>query len=343
MKPAFEAIVANRALCTRLCDDICKERFSHAYILEGRAGSGKHTLALQIAAALACENRNDPAAPLPCLHCTSCKKILGGYSTDVTVIGRGDKATLGVEAVRGLKQDIYIPPNDNAAKVYIIEDAHLMTVQAQNALLLSLEEPPSYVVFLLLCEDASALLETIRSRAPILRTEPIEPEEIGAYLLRTSGEARSLEATSPTEFSELLAASDGSIGTALSLLNPKRRRPIILRREAARELVQLCSARKNSAAALRYLSSLGQKRDEVTEQMSVTLLCLRDLLLLKQTEGAPLCFFSDREEAAALAYGFTTPQLLTLCNEVQTLIDRLRMNANVRLTLVAFATGIGIL
>ncbi len=343
MKSAFPAFVANEALRARLCDDICRERFSHAYILEGPFGSGKHTLALQIAAALSCEERERDAAPLPCAACTSCKKILGGFSTDVILIGRKDKATLGVEAIRGLKQDIYIAPNDNTVKVYIIEDAHLMTVQAQNALLLSLEEPPSYVVFLLLCEDASALLETIRSRAQLLRTEPIAPEEIGDYLLRTTPEAKTLHATAPDEFSELIAAAGGSIGVALSLLDAKHRRPILARRQSARELIRLCSARKNSAATLRYITSLGQKRDEVSEQMEVTLLCLRDLLLCKQTENAPLCFFYDREEACSLAYGFTTPALLTLCDEVQRLLAGLRMNANVRLSLTAFATSIGIL
>jgi hypothetical protein len=88
---------------------------------------------------------------------------------------------------------------------------------------------------------------------------------------------------------------------------------------------------------MRFINSLGSRRDELIEQFSTILLCLRDLLLCKQTENAPLCFFSDREEAASLAYSFTTPTLLSLCDSVSEAADRLRANANVRLTIIAMA------
>ena len=343
MKPAFPEIVGNQTLRERLRDEILNETLSHAYILEGADGSGKHTLALQLSAALSCEAKNDPDQPLPCGKCASCKRILGGHSTDVIYKSRGEKATLGVDVIRDLKQDIYIPPNDTAVKVYIIEDAHLMTDQAQNALLLSLEEPPSYILFLLLCKNATLLLETIRSRAPTLRTEPIPTAKIGEHLCRTVGEAAALKQSDPTEFYEILAAADGSIGSALALLNSKLRRPIIAKRHAAREFVTLCSARHNSVAVLRFFKALGTKRDELLEQFSSILLCLRDLLLCKQTENAPLCFFADREEACALAYHFTTPELLSLCEQVSRTMDSLRMNANVRLALTALAVNTGLL
>ncbi|MBQ7348113.1 MAG: DNA polymerase III subunit [Clostridia bacterium] len=343
MKPAFTDVLGNLALRNRLGDDIQNGRISHAYIIEGAYGTGKHMLALRIAAALACENKDSPATPLPCMGCLSCRKILGGNSPDVIFINRGDKATLGVEAIRNLKQDVCVAPNDVSVKIYIIEDAHLMTVQAQNAFLLTLEEPPPYVLFLLLCESVTPLLETIRSRAPTLRTEPIPAEEIGKHLCRVNTDAAGLAKASPKDFSEILAAADGSIGKALNLLDAKARKPIIARRETAREFVRLCSSRRNSSAALRFLNSLGQKREELTEQLSIILLCLRDLLLCKQTEQAPLCFFSDREEASALSYGFTTPALLELCDRVCDAISRLRVNANVRLTLTELAVQTSLL
>ena len=182
MREAFADIAGNETLKTRLANEISEGKLSHAYILEGSKGSGKHLFAMGIAAALSCENRGNDSSPLPCRTCPSCKKILSGNSPDIIHVGKGDKATLGVEAIRTLKQDVWIAPNDSDVKVYIIEDAHLMTIQAQNALLLTLEEPPSYVLFLLLCESAAPLLETVRSRAPILRTEPLEAETIGNFL-----------------------------------------------------------------------------------------------------------------------------------------------------------------
>lgn len=343
MRQAFTDMIANERLRQTIGEEIAARSLSHAYILEGARGSGKHTLALRIAAALACERHDDPHAPIPCLACPACRKILSGNSPDVIYINRGDKATLGVEAVRDLKSDVLVAPNDIETKIYIVEDAHLMTVQAQNALLLTLEEPPTYVLFLLLCESSAPLLETIRSRAQLMRTEPIPTEQISAYLLATVPEAKKLFKTAPADFCEILAEADGSIGRAITLLDPKLYRPIVARRQLARRFVQLCGKSRNSADALCFLNDVPQKRDELIEQCNEILLCLRDLLLCKQTEEAPLCFFADREEACMLAYTFTTPDLLTLIDRINDTTDKLRRNANVRLTLTDMAVSCGLL
>ncbi len=343
IKIAFDTLAGNQALRERLGEDILARRLSHAYIIEGARGSGKHTLALQIAAALACEKKANTALPLPCRTCPSCRKILSGNCPDVIFISRGDKATLGVEAIRNLKQDVYIAPNDTEVKLYIIEDAHLMTVQAQNALLLTLEEPPPYVLFLLLCESTAPLLETVKSRAPTLRTEPLDHTSVRTNLLSTCPEAEALARTETNELDELIAAANGSIGVAKELLDPKRRRPILARRETARRFVGLCAQTRKCAEAQRFLASLPQKRDELGEVLAAVLLCLRDLLLCKQTEHAPLCFFSDREEACTLAYSFTTPHLMNLCESVTEAADSLRRNANVRLNLTTLAIRCGLL
>ena len=343
MRPAFTDIIGNLPLRRRLCHDVESGSLSHAYIIEGERGSGKHTLALRLAAAIACEHRTDPLRPRPCLECPSCKKILAGNSPDVIYVNKGDKATLGVDEIRILKSDVYVAPNDLSVKLYVIEDAHLMTPAAQNAFLLTLEEPPAYVLFLLLCESTATLLETVRSRAPTLRTEPIEPTQIGEHLRATVPEAKKMYSDAPSEFGELLASANGSIGRAIALLDPKLYKPLSERRKRARTFVRICGEQHKSTAAMRFLLTLPQKRDELTEQCNEILLCLRDLLLCKQTENAPLCFFGDREEACTLAYGFTTPALLSLCEGVTRAIERLRVNANVRLTLTALASDCGFL
>ncbi len=343
MRHMFDDMLGNLQLRQTLAEEITAHRLSHAYILEGPDGSGKHMLAYRIAASLACEHANDPAFALPCRTCAACRKILSGNSPDVIPIGRGDKATLGVEAIRSLKSDVYIAPNDLPTKIYIIEDAHLLTVQAQNALLLTLEEPPPYVLFLLLCESTAPLLETVRSRAPTRHLEPVDAADIGAHLVKTVPEAARMQKNAPSDFSEILAAADGSVGRAIALLDPKRYRPIVERRRLAREFVSLCAGGHNSAATLRHLNGMSQKRDELIGQCNEILLCLRDLLLCKQTEGAPLCFFGDREEACTLAYGFTTPTLLSLSDGIMDAIEKLRQNANVRLTLTTLAAHCGLL
>ena len=343
MRPILSDVVANERLRARLGDELLAGKLSHAYILSGEGGFGKHTLALHLAAALVCEHQKDAHKALPCLECPTCRKILAGNSPDIIYVNRGDKATLGVDPIRELRQDVYIPPNDLSVKVYIIEDAHLMTPQAQNAFLLTLEEPPAYVLFLLLCENPSLMLETIRSRAPVMRLEPVPNELILQYICKKVPEARRMLEDDRGALEELVVAADGSIGRALELLDPKLYKPLSERREIARSFARLCASPKNTGDAMRLLNSLGSRRDELIEQFGTILLCLRDLLLCKQTENAPLCFFSDREEASSLAYTFTTPALLSLCDSVSDATDRLRANANVRLTVTALAQDCNLL
>ena len=337
VRPILTDVVANERLRNRLGDELKANKLSHAYILSGERGFGKHTLALHLAAALACEQKENTHKPLPCLDCPACRKILSGNSPDIIYVNRGDKATLGIDPIRELRQDVYIPPNDLSVKVYIIEEAHLMTHQAQNAFLLTLEEPPAYVLFLLLCENPSLLLETVRSRAPVLRMEPIPNELILQHICAKVPEAKRMWESDKEALSEIVVAADGSIGRALELLDPKLFKPLFEQREIARTFARLCASPKNAGETMRFLNSLASKRDELIAQLSTVLFCLRDLLLCKQTENAPLCFFSDREEAASLAYSFTTPALIALCDSVGETVDRLRANANVRLTITAMA------
>ncbi len=344
MKPFFTDMVANDRLRERLAHEILSGSFSNVYILEGPLGSGKHMLAHRILAALSCERRDDPLAPLPCGTCPSCRKILSGNSPDLIVCNRGDKATFGVEAVRDLRRDVFIPPNDGEVKLYLIEEAQLLTPQAQNALLLTLENPPPYVLFLLLCESVAPLLETVRSRAPVFRTEPVEREALRAHLVSSLPAAKQLERESPDTLSEILSAAGGSIGRAIALLDPVQYKPILEARSAARELVRLAAdSRVGSASALRAVLSMGQKRDRIILQCREILSCLRDLILTKQTDDPPLCFFPNREEAAALAYHFTTPKLLQLSDSIRAATDRLTANANVRLTLITLALDCGLI
>ena len=221
MKQALPRLWGNDALRARFGNDILARRLSHAYILEGKYGLGKHTLALQLAAAQSCLAKDDEHAPLPCGTCKNCKKILEGKSPDVTIIGREKgKVQITVDAVRHLRTDVLTAPNDLDTKVYIIEDAHAMNQQAQNALLLTLEEPPAYVLFLLLCEDASNLLETIRSRAPIYRLQSLPLDTVRQYVTQHTPPGITLPPEDKLE--QLLMAADGSIGKRWTSCPPSK-------------------------------------------------------------------------------------------------------------------------
>jgi len=333
-------VAGNAALRARLGTEIAAGALSHAYILEGPRGSGKHTLALQLAMATSCVHRTDSTHPLPCNDCPVCRKIREGLSPDVIRIARPeDRATMGVDTVRALREGIAVVPNDLDLKVYIIEDAHTMTEQAQNALLLTLEEPPSFVLFLLLTEDAGALLETIRSRAPIYRMQPLSDHTVRDHLLHAAppairSAAHELHASAPEELSALLKMADGRIGAAEEMLDATRRETVLERRASALDICRTLAARTQSDALLLRFLAWGKSREEIATNLRTLLLALRDLTLLTRSENAPLCFFTDREEALELSARFTANRLLAAMDAIDRALASLAANANARLTLI---------
>lgn len=349
-------ILGNDALLTRLTRDISSKALSHAYILEGRTGSGRHTVARHIAAAIACHHRPDrnppdmgqmgffddePAPvlsplPFPCGVCEGCRKVLEGISPDVTVLGREGKATLGVDTVRRIRDSLHLAPIENDTKIYIIEDAETMTLQAQNALLLSLEEPPEYVLFLLLCNGAENLLETIRSRAPVLHTALLDDGAVRARLqdLRKSLPAEETEA--------LLISADGCLGQALTLSDPKAVRSVMKQRAVVDAFMAGCTHRQDASLPA-ALAQFGSKRDEVMGLLALVSLAVRDLLLLKKHEGIRLKYYTDTEKAAELASVFTSRALLRLHEAVEQAKDELSRNGNVRLVLTHMCLQAGVI
>ena len=361
MRENPHVVVGNPELLERLDRDIRGGRLSHAYILDGKKGSGRHTVARRIMAAIACENRPgqattrrdedqmgffdllddtppppreiSPDASLPCWECPACVKVLEDKCPDIHIIGRDGKASIGVDAIRFLRSDVLIPPNDLDTKIYIVEDAETMTVQAQNALLLTLEEPPPYVLFLLLCDGADSLLETIRSRAPVLRTQPIPDDTIRAYL-------REHRCTlSDEDLEAVLLRADGCIGQALTLADARAVKPVMKLRALCDELMEACASHRYDRLPA-VLSGFGNKRDSVAEVLSLVRLAVRDLILLRHGEGVRLKYYTDRETAESLAGRFTTRFLLRLMKALDNASESLEGNGNIRLTLMQLAVEI---
>lgn len=334
IKRAFDSFVGNDTLKKKLFSDIFSSSLSHAYIIEGKKGSGKHTLAYLIAAALSCENISNDLSPLPCLECASCRKILEQKSPDVITLGRNGKATFGVDTIRALKNDIHTVPNDLEYKIYVIEDADTMTTQAQNAFLLSLEEPPRFVKYFLLCEDSHSLLETIRSRAQTLKTEGICEKDIDNYLQKNFESAQRLKRADIYAYNELITASENCIGRAIELLDPKVFEAVAYNRTLARDFVNAVAYRQSGQKALEVYSRFDGSREEFSKQLSVTATAVRDLIALQRTENAPLLFYNDREEAIALSDMINIKKLMNIYDSLRKAEYSTNIYANIKLTLV---------
>lgn len=171
------ALVGNEAVKRRLESG---RGLSHAYILAAPAGCGKKTLASLLSAALVCSGGG---AKTPCAQCPDCRKAHSGMHPDVIRVGTEGK-DVNVAAVRAMRSDAYIRPNEANRKVYLIDHAETMNQSAQNALLKLLEDGPPYAAFLLLTDNAGAMLQTVRSRCEVLTLSPITPDQAQEWLLK---------------------------------------------------------------------------------------------------------------------------------------------------------------
>jgi DNA polymerase-3 subunit delta' len=310
---------------------------SHAYVLLGSKGTGKHTLAKIISAAVNCEKRLTEDIEIPCQECNSCRKIFSDNSADIIYISREkDKVSLGIEPIRFIKTDIVLYPNDGDFKIYIIEDAHTMTIQAQNALLLTLEEPPPYVIFILLCENTETLLETIRSRAPILRMKIPQKSETIEYLKENHPSARTIINNSPDEFNEIYMASGGSIGRILELITSNERKQILQKRDLVQKLVEAIAHRTISKDFGEIFSLFPQKREDREKLLSILsdLECaLRDLMVVKKADEPNMTFFTDREYAEELSYSISVQRISKILALVENARLSILRSANIKLTL----------
>lgn len=207
---SFDALIGNERLKQRLSTSLSQGRLSHSYLISGPVGSGKHTLAGLLAAALQCTEANKP-----CCRCTQCRKVLEGIHPDVITVDDPEKKTISVKLVRNVCSDLYIRPNEGNKKIYLFPRAQDMRVEGQNALLKCIEEPPPYGVFIFLSEHSEQLLTTIRSRCVELRMSPLSDDLIREELRRRfpNGDPEALSAAH--------LRSDGYLGQAIKLMEEK--------------------------------------------------------------------------------------------------------------------------
>ena len=301
----FGSVPGNEELKRTLSLAIREGTLGHAYIIEGACGIGKHALAGDLAAAVLCTG----SGSLPCSECPSCKRIAAGSHPDVRTVGRDGKASVGVDTVRRLRSDAHIIPSESERKVYIIEDADTMTVEAQNAFLLSLEEPPAYVLYLLLCRDSKALLETIRSRAASLRMRPCTRKVMEEYLVSVGGAKTSVMRTrEPERWDELLVSAGGNPGRARALLEGNALTDRIEEKQHALALISaMLSGSDNVIVDIATMKKT--KRDTALSTLSDIQTALRDMLLSKKTHAFDTCFFTSTEAADAAGRGFSARKL----------------------------------
>ena len=177
----FRDIIGHEQIKEHLQNAITMDKISHAYIINGPDKSGKKMLAEAFAMALQCETGGTDG----CMECHSCKQAMNHNQPDIIYVSHEKPNTISVDDIRSqVNNDIGIKPYSSKYKIYIVDEAEKMNVQAQNALLKTIEEPPAYAVILLLTTNADTFLPTILSRCVTLNIKVVPDEKIKKFLMK---------------------------------------------------------------------------------------------------------------------------------------------------------------
>lgn len=277
---SFKDVVGHKDILKYISSAVENNRVSHAYILNGERGSGKKMLANLFAMTLLCETGDNE----PCGKCHSCKQAESGNHPDIIRVTHEKPNSISVDDIRTqVNNTVDIKPYQGPYKVYIIPQADMMTPQAQNAILKTIEEPPSYAVFLLLTENAETLLPTINSRCVMLKLRNIKDTLIKKYLMENL-EIPDYKADMCTAFAQ------GNMGRAIMLANSDHFNEI--REEAVQLLKHISEMELNEIVAA--VKNISVYKLEITDYLNIIMIWYRDVLLYKATKEIDKVVFKDQ-------------------------------------------------
>ena len=312
----FSSVLGQEALKKELLRQIKGKTLNHAYLFYGDPGLEPQGFAKVCAQGILC---TETQGEIPCGQCSPCKKVLSNNHEDLVIY---DQETLKVEDVRSLEKDIHIKPYSSGKKIYIIHHGEGMTVQGQNALLKTLEEPPSFGIILIVARSKEALLPTIQSRCQGLGLKPIAQEVLYRALIKQGyGEEESQMAAK---------IGGGKIKTALRYLEDEAYE------NRRRELFQLYKQMSENSITegLEALEKLSLEKDQVEEVLELSLGFFRDLLLYKMLKKPEWLIHRDQEEIFAfLEKRISKEGLLKALEEIETIQSYNRANVSTKSTL----------
>lgn len=277
---SFKDVVGHKDIIKYIRNAVSENKVSHAYIMNGERGSGKKMLANLFATTLQCEK----GGPDPCNECHSCKQAESGNHPDIIHVTHEKPNTISVEDIRTqVNNDILIKPYQGPYKIYIISEADLMTPQAQNALLKTIEEPPEYAVIFLLTENAQMLLPTITSRCVMLKLRNIKDTLIRKYLMETM--------RVPDYKADMCAAfAQGNMGRAIMLANSEHFNEI---REEAVQLLKYIDE-MDLSEVMKAIKRINAYKLEINDYLDIIMIWYRDVLIYKATQDISKVVFKDQ-------------------------------------------------
>ena len=333
----FDTLVGQQPVKQALSNALNSGRIAHAYLFAGPRGTGKTSTARILAKALNCEH--GPTAS-PCGECDNCRRIAEGSSMDVFEIDAASNR--GIDEIKALRDQLAFTPVDCRYKVYIIDEVHMLTTEAFNALLKTLEEPPSHVIFILATTDPHKIPATIHSRCQRFDFRRVTVEEIVQHLAMVA-KGSGLEADE--EALRLIAIqSEGGMRDALSLLDQcgvmaksisvatVREVLGIVGREALRQMVAAIG-KQDVPQALAQLNGLLEQGKDVRQIIQELVEYLRALLLFKAVPQYNEVYLTDTAEGLTeLAALYSTDRIMASQERLHAALQELRGTMRPRIT-----------
>ena len=336
----FADVYGQEHITSTLKNEIKENRIAHAYLFTGSRGTGKTTCAKILAKAVNCENSVDGE---PCNECEVCKGLDSGTIYDVVEIDAASNN--GVDNIRDLREEANYTPSRGKYRVYIIDEVHMLSTGAFNALLKTLEEPPAHVIFILATTEVHKLPATILSRCQRFDFKRIQPETMSVRLKQVA----KLEGMELDDDAAILIAriADGALRDGLSILDQcaGRSKKIdsalvsevagLAGREALYKLTD-CICTQNSSSAMTVISELYQNSYDM-ERLCVEMINhLRNFLIVKtvkDSRGLIICTDDEYNSIISSAENFTLENVIFALDLFQDALTKIKTGANARVEL----------
>jgi len=308
---------------TLLQQSLRNGQLSHAYLFVGPPHVGKFTLAIKLAQAVNCDSESRP-----CQECTSCRRIAASKHSDIHVVDliSVEKKEIGIRQVAEMQTAAHLPPFEGKYKVFIFDRAEMLSHEAANSLLKTLEEPPPNILIILLTAKESALLPTIASRCQRVELRPLPLGTVRDVLVK--------DYQITQDKADLLSRlSGGCLGWALLALGDESL--LSDREQRLADFTRLCAAstRDRLAYAADLASLFSKGRDKVTDALSAWLQWWRDLLLIKCDNTRWIVNIDQQAALSRQAEKVTVVSIAGFMRDIRVTGEQLEQNANPRLAL----------
>jgi DNA polymerase-3 subunit delta' len=300
----FEQLLGNERLKDNLTASLSRGHISHCYLISGPRGSGKHTLARLLAAAILCKNPYRP-----CLSCNPCRKVMEGIHPDFITVEDPEHKTVAVKIVRQMRDDVFIRPNESDYKIYLFPQE--LGIEGQNALLKILEEPPKHGVFLLLTDNPEKILPTVRSRCTELKLQGLSRKELHRQL------RQDFPQTAEEDLEAAILRSGGFLGQAREILEAGDDLP-----PQTEGFIRGFSGRDGLELARTLAPMEKWKRDQLIDILQ-SWLELSELALAARTGGSPAPSL-----ARSLSESRSSLELMGLIRHLSKALDYTRSNVS---------------